>query len=274
MLTVAELTDQLRRLGLSPRCGPVLVHAALRSLGPVQEGSAGVIAALRGAIGPQGTLLAFTATPENSETSRLDAAVTAGLSRAELLAYRRTMAPFDPATTPSSPTMGRLSEELRTTPGALRSTHPQTSFAALGPLAAELTADHRLDCHLGEQSPLGALYRAGGSVLMLGASAERCTALQLAEYRVPHGPVKRYGCMVRDAAGSPAWVRFDGLDLDDQYFPRMLAAIGPRLTGARTGRIAGAECLLLPVVQAVDAALWWHLRQRATVAADPIRANR
>ncbi|MGF1425205.1 aminoglycoside N(3)-acetyltransferase [Kitasatospora sp. LaBMicrA B282] len=268
-LGVAELTDRLRRLGLSPRTGTLLVHAALRTLGPVQGGSAGVLDALRAALGPDGTLLAFTATPENSDTSRLDAAATAGLDRADLQAYRRSMPPFDPATTPASPTMGRLSEELRNTPGALRSTHPQTSFAALGPKAAALTADHRLDCHLGEESPLGRLYRERGWVLMLGASPERCTALQLAEYRVPDGPVKRYGCMVRGPGGHPRWERFDGLDLDDQYFRQMLPEILPglfRLPGpvaARTARIRGADCLLLPVVQAVDAALGWHQRRPA-----------
>lgn len=257
MYSVAELTAQLAALGLSRRTGVVLVHAALRSVGPVEGGSAGLLAAVRAALGPDGTVVAFTATPENSETSRLDAGATAGLDRAALEVYRSAMPAFDPRTTPSSPTMGRLSEELRTTPGALRSSHPQTSFAALGPLAADLLEDHPLDCHLGERSPLGRLYKAGASVLMLGAPTSRCTVLHLAEYRTAGMPGKRYGCKVRGADGKPLWIRFEALDLDDLHFPRMLQETRPLITEAREGRIGGADCLLLPVVPAVDTAVAW-----------------
>lgn len=78
MYSVGELAGQLRQLGLSERSGVVLVHASLRTLGEVEHGSAGVLAALRSALGPGGTLLAFTGTPENSDTSRLDAVATRG----------------------------------------------------------------------------------------------------------------------------------------------------------------------------------------------------
>ncbi|WP_329566675.1 aminoglycoside N(3)-acetyltransferase [Kitasatospora sp. NBC_01266] len=257
MYSVGELAGQLRQLGLSERSGVVLVHASLRTLGEVEHGSAGVLAALRSALGPGGTLLAFTGTPENSDTSRLDAVATRGLDRAALAAYRRAMPPFDPLTTPSSPSMGRLSEELRTAPGALRSAHPQTSFAALGPMSGALIADHPLDCHLGERSPIGRLYKAGGQVLMLGASMDRCTVLHLAQYRVPGAPRKRYGCQVTGPDGAPHWVRFEGLDLDDVHFPRLLAAIRGQLTEARSGRVGDADCLLLSAVQSVDAATEW-----------------
>ncbi|MDH6133965.1 aminoglycoside 3-N-acetyltransferase [Kitasatospora sp. MAA4] len=257
MYSVEQLAGQLRALGLSEDTGIVQVHASLRAVGPVAGGSAGVLAALRAALGPQGTVTAFAATPENSETSRLDADVTRGLDEAELDAYRRAMPVFDPLTTPCSPTMGRLSEEIRTTPGAQRSSHPQTSFAAVGPMSAALLADHPLDCHLGECSPVGRLYKEGAWVLMLGAPLTRCTVFQLADYRTPGARTKSYGCKLRGADGAPAWVRFEALHLDDRHFPQMLETTRAKLTEAREGRVGDADCVLLPVVQAVDTAAQW-----------------
>ncbi|MCC9306715.1 AAC(3) family N-acetyltransferase [Kitasatospora sp. RB6PN24] len=272
MSPVVRLTAELRALGVGPDTGVLLVHAALRSLeGPARD-SAAVLAALRAALGPAGTLVGYTATPENSLTSRLHTRATAGLTPAELAAYRAAMPAFDPLTTPSSPTVGRLSEELRRTPGALRSGHPQTSFAALGPRAAELTSDHQLPCHLGDRSPVGALYRADARVLMLGAPLTTCTVLHLAEYRQPDPPRKRYSARV---AGR-GWVRFDGVDVDDRHFSRMLPVIWPALD-ARTGRIGGARAVLLPVRAAVDAATAWlragPTRRAAPQTLDGMRAN-
>ncbi len=84
--------------------------------------------------------------------------------------------------------MGVLAEYVRCAPGAVRSDHPQTSFAALGPRARQLTDGHDLTCHLGERSPVGGLYAADGQILLLGLGYEACTALHLAEYRLPVPP--------------------------------------------------------------------------------------
>ncbi|MFE0462084.1 aminoglycoside N(3)-acetyltransferase [Kitasatospora sp. NPDC058965] len=268
-LTGDQLVEQLRMLGVGPDTGVLLVHAALRALGPVAGGSAAVLAALRTALGPGGTLVAYTATPENSATSRLHREATAHLSAEQRAAHLAAMPPFDPAATPCSPTVGRLSEELRRTPGARRSAHPQTSFAALGPLAGRLLADHPYHCHLGERSPLGALYRAGASVLLLGAPLTSCTAFHLAEYRVPGRPQKRYGAVVRGRG----WVGFDGVDLDDGHFPAMLVDVLPELK-AVTGPVGGGTALLMPLRPAVDAATEWLAgHPAAAVAGGEMRPN-
>ena len=69
-----------------------------------------------------------------------------------------------------------------------RSSHPQVSFAALGPGALDCTSVHDLDCHLGDRSPLGWLYAADAAILLLGVDYSACTAFHLAEYRLPGTP--------------------------------------------------------------------------------------
>jgi aminoglycoside 3-N-acetyltransferase len=264
-----RVADDLRRLGVA--AGQVLlVHASLSSMGAVPGGAAGVVAALRRAVGPAGTLVVPTGTAGNSDTSRAFHARTAGLSPGEVDRYKAAMPAFDPASTPSEG-MGQVAETVRTTPGALRSAHPQTSFAALGRLARRITEGHALDCHLGESSPLGRLYEAGASVLLIGVGYAACTALHLAEYRyLPEPPQRRYRCVVQ-VDGVAAWHEYQDVVLDD----RDLEPIGrdfDRGTGlAVRGRVGRAECRLVPMVPMVDFAGEWLRRHRPRPGFNPAR---
>lgn len=253
--TRAELLADLVRLGV--RDGDtVLVQASMRSVGPVRGGAATLAAALRQAVGPSGTLVGYAATPENSDTSRLYFQATAGLDPWQLARYRAAMPAFDRRTTPCSPTVGRLSEEIRLLDGALRSDHPQTSFAAVGRGAAELVDGHRLECHLGEESPLGRLYQRGATALLVGVPYWMCTGYHLAEYRVDWRARRRYGCVARDAAGVRRWLEFTGLDLDDRHFPQLGTAVRRTVRFGR-GRLGHADCFRVPLADAVDAARTW-----------------
>src|SRR6266566_5988369 len=156
-----DLVAGLRILGVLPG-QDLLVHCSLRRIGPVAGGAATLLRALQTAAGPDATLVVPAQTPGNSLSSRFFREQTAGLNEAELENFVAAMPGFDPASTPSDG-MGAFAEHVRTTPGALRSGHPQTSFAALGPGAADCTAGHQMTCHLGQQSPLGWLYRAGAA---------------------------------------------------------------------------------------------------------------
>ncbi len=254
---VGELTAQLREIGVAEG-ETLLVQASTRSLGPVADGSTGVVAALRAALGRGGTLVAYTATPENSDTSRLHRTATAGLDARALARFRAAMPAFDRRTTRCSPSMGRLAEEIRTTPGALRSSHPQTSFAALGPAAGRLLDPHPLDCHLGPESPTGRLYEERARALLIGVPLWCCTAYHLADYWVPKLPSKRYGCVLKGPDGAAHWRHFDAPDLDDLHFPELAEAIRGRLGGRiRGGRLGDAACFLVPIAPAVDAAAAW-----------------
>lgn len=251
--TEADLLEDLRRLGVRPG-GVLLVQSSLRSVGPVVGGVDTVVRALRRALGSEGTLVVYTATPENSLSSPLHRAATAGMDPEELARYKARMPAFDPLLTPSSPTMGRIAETVRTTPGALRSSHPQTSFAALGPKAEWITGSHPLESHLGDDSPLGRLYQADAQSLLVGIPDWLCTPYHLADCRAPRPPRRRYDCVLLEEAGERSWAHFDGVDLSDHHFPDLGAAVRRTVPFAE-GLFGHAGSYLLPIVSAVDAAL-------------------
>jgi aminoglycoside 3-N-acetyltransferase len=246
------LVTDLRTLGV--RYGQdLLVHSSLRRIGPVAGGAETVLGALRRAAGPTATIVVPTHTTGNSGSSAAFQAATGGLSRAGLDRYRAGMPGFEPATTPSSD-MGAFAEYVRTRPASMRSGHPQTSFAALGAGAADCTRDHRLDCHLGESSPLGWLYRRNAAVLLLGVGYEACSAFHLAEYWLPgERPARAYYCFTVQEGERREQELWD-VDLDDSDF----AAIGQRMDRerfVRHGRVGAASCRLVPVRRAVGFAL-------------------
>jgi len=138
--------------------GVLLVHTSFRSLGPVDGGPEALIAALRSALGPEGTLVMPTMT---------DGATV-----------------FDPRTTPTHE-MGITAERFWRQPCVLRSTHPGGSFAAHGPLASRICAPQPLSPPHGLDSPVGRVMELGGQILLLGVTHSENTSLHLAESLAP-----------------------------------------------------------------------------------------
>ncbi|MEU8775978.1 AAC(3) family N-acetyltransferase [Streptomyces sp. NPDC048606] len=253
------LAVHLRSLGVRPR-RPLLVHAALGGTGLRAE----VLRdALRGVLGPHGTLVVPTFTPENSLTSTAHLARVEGLTEPEKALFRSRMPAFDPGRTPSQG-MGAFAETVRTTAGAARSAHPQTSFAALGADAARLCAGHRRECHLGEESPLGKLCWEGGQVLLINVGFSACTAFHLAEYRIPKPPLRMYDCVVKvnlpEGDQGEEWTAFEDVALDDGDFAEIGAAFPA--SRMRRGRVAGVPATLFSLADAVDHALDWMTENR------------
>ncbi|UNM14230.1 AAC(3) family N-acetyltransferase [Streptomyces formicae] len=250
------LAEQLGELGLAAG-DVVLVHASLSGTGlnaPMLRD------ALLTAVGEQGTLVVPAFTTENSDTSTAHLRLVEGMTPTQAAAFRATMPAFDPATTPSTG-MGRLAESVRTASGAVRSTHPQVSFAALGRRAAQLLSGHPLSSHFGEDSPMGALYRAGARVLMINVGFSVCTAFHLAEYRTG-APERRYRCVVRGADG-PQWTEYEDITLDDSDFG-IIGDAFDAVDGNRVhkGQLGGTTARLFPIRDAVDHAMAWMTEKR------------
>ena len=237
----------------------MLVHASLSALGWVAGGQVAVVQALLDVLGPEGTLVVPTQTGGNSDP--------AGWGRPPIPeawwpVVRAEMPAYEADVTPSRG-MGVIAEQVRTWPGANRSTHPQNSFAAVGARAAEVTAVHDLAGSLGERSPLQTLESMGAAVLLLGAGWDSCTALHLAEYRVPEPVPDRSGCAVLTAAGTREWVEYDDVELDETDFREIgtdFEREHPELVVE--GTVGSAPSLLFPLADAVAYAVRWMTARR------------
>ncbi|MEU1182684.1 AAC(3) family N-acetyltransferase [Streptomyces sp. NPDC005820] len=245
LVTRETLAAQLRELGVEP--GEILlVHSSLRSLGWVCGGAVAVVQGLRDALGPNGTLVVPTQTGELS-----DPAVWSRppVPREWWDTIRATMPAYDPLVTPSRG-LGVIPETVRTWPGALRSAHPQTSFAALGARAAEVVEGHATDCRLGERSPLARLERLGARVLLLGAGYDTCTSFHLAEYRIP-APLVEIG-----RPGPHGWETVTEVSIDSDRFDE-LGHDYERDRPVVRGKAGAADVRLFPVADAVAYAERW-----------------
>jgi aminoglycoside 3-N-acetyltransferase len=264
----ADLAADLRALGV--RSGQhLLVHCSLQNIGHLGNGPQTVLDALRDAAGPATIVVpAYTARNSISSASFIDA--TEGLSRRDLDRFVAGMPGFDSNTTESQD-VGALAEFIRTRPGAARSGHPQTSFAALGPRSDECTREHALNGRFGESSPLGWLHAHDGAVLLLGVGYEAFSAFHLAEYLLSEHPRRRpYYCFVMEHGERRARELWD-VDLDDSDF----AAVGRRMDAepfVARARVGEADSRLVPVRPAVKFALTDPAFQRRRVSAPPTAA--
>jgi aminoglycoside 3-N-acetyltransferase len=184
--------DQLSALGL-PAAATVVVHTSFKAVGPVDGGPAGLITALRIALGPEGTLV-MPAMSDDDET------------------------PFDVAATPCRG-MGIVADTFWRIPGVLRSDNV-SSFAAVGPLAPAIVAPHPLAPPHGIDSPVGRACALGGFVLLLGVGHSENTTIHLAEAMadVPYR-ARKYCTVLR--GGAPVRLHYDETDHCCQNFVKM-----------------------------------------------------
>ncbi|GIF67479.1 AAC(3) family N-acetyltransferase [Asanoa ishikariensis] len=249
--TVQSLASDLRDLGLAS--GDVLLlHSSNRSLGFVAGGTQAVVQAFLEVLGSGGTLVVPTHTPANTDPASWQ---HPPVPEAWWPVIREQPPGFDPLCTPSR-WMGVIAETVRTWPGALRSTHPQYSFAALGGSATDIVKGHRLDDGLGESSPLGAVYRLGGKVLLLGCDHSSNTSLHLAEWRQVSAPRAATGSSVRRPDGTSEWTTWVDVVTDESDFDRVGADF-EATGGAVIAQVGGATARLMSQVVLVDFATAW-----------------
>lgn len=154
MTTKDELVAQLRALGVRDG-GVLLLHSSFRAVRPVEGGPLGLIAALREALGPAGTLAMPSATGDDD-------------------------APFDPATTANREDLGIVASLFWQQPGVVRSAHFD-AVAAIGPKAAWIAGGPFVLPPAAPGSAIDRIREAGGQVLLLGVGHDANTTLHLAE---------------------------------------------------------------------------------------------
>jgi len=221
----SELTTQLMELGVT-QGGVLLVHTSFSKTGPVEGGPLGLISALQAAAGPDGTLVMPSMTDDDDH-------------------------PFDPRTTPCLG-MGVLADTFWRLAGVMRSDSPH-SFAAIGPEAACITADHPLDVPHGSNSPVGRVCELDGQVLLLGVGHDANTTIHLAEslagvrYRRPKS-------VMVNQAGHLTRYRYSEIDHCCENF-NLVDLWLDREGWQRRGRIGHAEARLTHSRSVVEAVI-------------------
>jgi aminoglycoside 3-N-acetyltransferase len=246
-LTRSSLLTDLVRLGLRPG-GVVMVHASVRSIGPVTGGVNVVLQALLDAVGPTGTLAAyvdFEPFYEDDDTAEVPV--------------------FDKRIAHAARDHGILHETIRTWPGALRSDHPDAGVAAIGPLAAWITTGHPFHYGYGPGTPFARILQANAQVLLLGAPLDTITLLHYAEHeaRIPGKRIRRYRRLMPTPQG-PQWTDFEEFDTADPVNSELPIDVFARIaadfltTGqASAGEVGAASSYLFPAPELVRFGVDW-----------------
>jgi aminoglycoside 3-N-acetyltransferase len=257
--TVESLAGQLRTLGVRP--GEILlVHASLSKLGWICGGSQALILSILEVLGPEGTLCMPAHSGDWSDPVDWQhppvPADWVPIIRSQMPAYRTDLTP--------TRGLGRTAETFRSMQGTLRSSHPQVSFCAFGPLARRVVEGQTLDYGLGDDSPLGRLYGLNARILMLGTDYGTCTALHLAEHRADWPgkcPIRQGAPIMQD--GKRVWVDFDDWEIDSDDFPACGAAFeAARLKKILRSLVGRGESILVPLVELVDFGSGWFSANR------------
>lgn len=262
-VTRDRLVHDLAAIGL--RAGDtVMIHAAMRKVGPLLTGPDALIDALRRVVGPEGTVLAYTDWDSvHDDLTDEDGRV--------LPEWRDHLPGFDPAVSRATRRNGAIAEFLRTTPGARRSANPGASCAAIGRLADWLTRDHPIDYGYGPGSPLARLVEAGGRVLMIGAPWDTMTLIHHADHLadLPGKSIVRLETPFAGESGI-TWRVIEEYDttepvidgLPDDYIERIVTDF-VSAGGGRQGPVGQAASLLVEARPMLAFAISW-LEARAT----------
>jgi aminoglycoside 3-N-acetyltransferase len=255
-ITAVRIQEDLSRLGVLPG-DTLLVHSSLSQFGWVVGGPVAVVRALLDAVGSEGTIVMPSHTGGLSDP--------AGWSHPPVpepwwQTIREHMPPFDKDLSPTRG-MGAVVECFRCHPNVIRSEHPHTSFAALGPKAQVITANHLLESSLGEGSPLARCYELNAKVLLLGVGHATNTSLHLSEYRAVFNSKR---IVTHGAPGEKVgdWREFQDLAPNSEDFAALGAAFEEEST-VQVGLVGYASARWMLQRELVDFGVAWLTKHRS-----------
>ena len=260
----SELLRELEQIGVRSG-GVLLVHASLRRLGYVMHGAEAVVSALRKLVGPGGTLLVPTFTGAHTDpASWTDPALPAEVWDE----VRGQMPLFDPARSlPEG--MGSVATRVLLDPESQRSNHPLCSFAALGPMAAELLEGHDLLDPFGPLSPLARARDLRAQVLLIGVDQCSNSALLHAQALADIPVVRRNkGRFLAEVAGERTWVTPERLPECTQGFGRIEDDLVARGL-VRVAQVGDGTCRLMRLHPIVA-----HMEHYLRLRPDSVRCGR
>lgn len=256
MYSRQDLADGFRRLGVV-RGDIVMLHASVRSVGPVAGGPDQIHLALKDALTGEGTLMMYASCPDH-----YDEVGRGHLSADEERELVEKLPAFDPLTARSARDNGALVELFRTWPGTLVNAHV-ARFAVWGTHASHLISSQPWKYGYGRGSALERFVQLNGRILLLGSDHDAVTFLHYAEHilDVPGKVVARYRVPILESGER---VFKDGEEFDtserahpnwpDRFFGRIVDTHLDR-TGNRGGRIGDSQAYLIDAPGLLEFAL-------------------
>ncbi|BAN03078.1 aminoglycoside N(3)-acetyltransferase [Ilumatobacter coccineus] len=262
-VTASSLTHELRDLGVT-HGDVVIVHSSLSALGWVAGGPQSAVEALLAAVGAAGTIVMPTQSGQLSDPANWsDPPVPADW----LDDVRANLPAYDAHLTPTR-AMGQVVDCFRQHPSTIRSPHPLVSFAANGPAAVDLVAEHPVSPAFGHTSPLARLYDADAQILLLGVGHGNNTSLHLAEHRadwVGKQHVEESAPMLID--GERQWVTWTDLEANEDDFDQIGEALATTDI-ERVGPVGTGVARLASQRAVVDFAATWMSANRPASLGD------
>jgi len=272
--TRVQLIADLRRLGPAPG-DLVMVHASVRSVGPMLGGPDEIHQAIVDAISPGGTMVMLIGAPNG-----FDDVARGNLSAAEEAQILAEMPLFDKQATRANRDNGTLAEFFRSWPGTVMSDSVAVRLGARGARADWFVADHPNTWPFGKGTPFEKLVGANGKLLLLGSDPDQVTLLHHAESIAdfPDKIVRNFTVPVIED-GRRIWLKCQEFDSSTgahknwspRQFGEITEAFIARFTGTPAGakgRVGGSDSTLIatPPFMAFAVAMMEQIARRPTKA--------
>ncbi|ASQ90603.1 aminoglycoside 3-N-acetyltransferase [Prosthecochloris sp. GSB1] len=267
-VTKSQLVNEIRKLGLTEG-QTVMLHASVKSIGPIVGGPQTILEAVLEIITSSGTLVMLVGWEDNPYNI-FNASIQDNIDQwpeNKRLNFYETCPAFDPEHSRSDiRKMGILTEYLRTYPGSLRSRHP-LGYAAVGKLAQHILKDQQWQYREGSGSPLEKLCDVGGKVFLLGAPTSTVTLIHYAENhaKIPNKKIVRYKMPILQD-GEKVWKDFEEYDFingivpwPEDYFKSIVDEYIEKGNGVQ-GTVGMAQCHLFDAKDLNNFSVKWMER--------------